>query len=76
MNIRSTEIAGAAGPFHATFVGGADVEAVDGRTLDVVCPSDGLPFARIARSGAPDVAQAVAAARRAFDGAWGRLTAL
>lgn len=76
MTIRSTGIAGAAAPFHANLVGGADVGADDGRTLDVVCPSDGLPFARIARSGAAEVARAVAAAREAFDGAWGRLTAL
>jgi aldehyde dehydrogenase (NAD+) len=76
MNIRSTEIAGAALPFHANVVGGANVEAADGRVLDVLCPSDGRVFARIARSGAEDVATAVAAARKAFEGDWGRLTAL
>jgi aldehyde dehydrogenase (NAD+) len=75
MNIRSSELAGAALPFHANVIGGADVEAADGRVLDVVCPSDGRPFARIARSGPEDIARAVGAARKAFEGDWGRLTA-
>jgi aldehyde dehydrogenase (NAD+) len=76
MNIRSTELAGASLPLHANVIGGANVEAADGRVLDVLCPSDGRPFARIARSGAEDVARAVAAARKAFEGDWGRLTAI
>ena len=50
--------------------------AGDGRTVAVVCPSDGEIFAAIPRSGADDVDAAVAVARRAFeDGPWGRLTA-
>lgn len=49
--------------------------AADGRTLEVLCPSDGQPFAVIARSGAAEVDGAVQAARAAFDGEWGRLTA-
>jgi aldehyde dehydrogenase (NAD+) len=57
-------------------IGGAHAPAADGRTLDVLCPSDGIVFAHIARSGAADVDAAVRAARAAFDGAWGRLTAL
>lgn len=51
--------------------------AADGRTLDVICPSDGNVFARIARGAAADVDAAVGAARRAFDeGPWGRMPAL
>lgn len=51
--------------------------ASDGRTLDMLCPSDGKPFARIARGSAADVDAAVKAARAAFeDGAWGRLAAV
>jgi aldehyde dehydrogenase (NAD+) len=76
MNIRSAESASAALPFSANIIGGASVGAADGRVLDVLCPSDGRAFARIARSGAEDVARAVVAARKAFEGAWGRLTAL
>jgi aldehyde dehydrogenase (NAD+) len=63
-------------PFRPNIIGGASVPALDGRTLDVLCPSDGKPFARIARSGARDVDAAVSAARVAFEGAWGRHTAL
>jgi aldehyde dehydrogenase (NAD+) len=49
--------------------------AKDGRTLEVLCPSDGKPFASIPRSGAADIDDAVRAARSAFEGAWGKLTA-
>jgi aldehyde dehydrogenase (NAD+) len=76
MNIRSAEGDTTALPFAANIVGGKSVGAVDGRVIDVVCPSDGKPFARIARSGAEDVSRAVAAARKAFEGDWGRLTAI
>ena len=64
---------------HLSFeniVGGKRIAGQDGRTLEVLCPSDGKPFAAIARSGAADVDAAVAAARRAFEGAWGRFTAV
>jgi aldehyde dehydrogenase (NAD+) len=44
--------------------------------LDCLCPSDGLPFAAIPRSGQADVDAAVAAARAAFErGPFGRMTA-
>ena len=56
-------------------IDGRRLPALDGRTLDVVCPSDGTVFATIPRSGAGEVDAAVAGARRALDGAWGRLTA-
>src|SRR5579863_7735890 len=74
MNVRSPE--GAALPFHGNIIGGASAGAADGRVLDVLCPSDGRAFAQIARGGPEDVARAVAAARKAFEGGWGRLTAL
>ncbi len=57
-------------------IGGRLVPALDGRTLDVLCPSDGEAFAAIARSGAADVDAAVGAARAAFEGPWGRFTAV
>jgi aldehyde dehydrogenase (NAD+) len=51
--------------------------ASDGRTLDVVSPSDGLPFAKLARGTANDIDAAVKAARHALEeGAWGKLTAV
>ena len=50
-----------------------------GQAIDVVDPSDGKAFARIARGTAADIDAAVTAARRAvgdaLDGPWGRMTA-
>jgi aldehyde dehydrogenase (NAD+) len=57
------------------FVGGDWALAAGGESIDVIDPSDGQPFARIARGNAADVDAAVAAARRAYDGAWGLLSA-
>jgi aldehyde dehydrogenase (NAD+) len=58
-------------------IGGKWQPASDGRTLDMVSPSDGRPFAAVARGTRADVDAAVAAARHAFEeGEWGRLTAL
>lgn len=58
-------------------IGGKWQPAADGRELDMVSPSDGEVFARIARGTAADVDAAVAAARHAFEaGDWGRMTAL
>ena len=49
--------------------------ARDGGTIPVTCPSDGAAFCEIAAGGAADVDDAVAAARVAFEGAWGALAA-
>src|SRR3954452_4529678 len=58
-------------------IGGKWLDASDGRTLDMISPSDGRAFARIARGTKQDVDSAVAAARQAFDeGIWGRMTAV
>ncbi len=75
MNVRTSEDAAAALPFSANLIGGASVDAADGRVVDVLCPSDGKPFAQIARSGPEDVNRAVKAAHKAFEGDWGKLTA-
>ncbi|HVY06436.1 MAG TPA: aldehyde dehydrogenase family protein [Burkholderiales bacterium] len=57
-------------------IGGKWQPASDGRMLDMVSPSDGQVFAKIARGTAADVDAAVKAARHAFEeGAWGKLTA-
>ena len=50
-------------------------EAAGGVTFPVVNPSDGEAFAAIARAGAEDVDAAVAAARGALAGEWGRMPA-
>jgi aldehyde dehydrogenase (NAD+)/betaine-aldehyde dehydrogenase len=60
---------------YLNFIGGESCQAFSGQTLDVLDPSDGMPFATIPRGGAQDIAQAVQAAHRAYRGPWGRLTA-
>jgi aldehyde dehydrogenase (NAD+) len=54
------------------FIGNAWVDADSGATLAMVDPSDGAPFAAIARGGAADIDAAVRAAQSACAGAWGR----
>jgi aldehyde dehydrogenase (NAD+) len=56
-------------------IGGNWVGARDERTLAVIEPASGLPFAAIARGGAHEVDLAIRAARAAREGAWGRCTA-
>ncbi len=57
------------------FIANEWVPPAGGDTLAVVDPSDGQPFARLARGNAADVDLAVAAARRAFEGPWGAASA-
>jgi aldehyde dehydrogenase (NAD+) len=57
----------------AHFIGNCWREAVSGAALPMIDPSDGKPFATIARGDAADVDVAVTAARSAFAGAWGAL---
>ncbi len=68
---------GAAGQHH--FIGNRWLPAAGGGSLPVIDPSDGQPFARIARGDAADVDAAVQAARRAYgesgEGPWGRCSA-
>jgi len=60
---------------YQCLIDGHEVAAEGGR-LDMVCPSDGKPFATIARGGKAEVDAAMSAARRAFEeGDYGRLTA-
>jgi aldehyde dehydrogenase (NAD+) len=56
------------------FIGGRWLAARDERTLPVIDPCDGQPVDSVARGGAHEVDLAVAAARAALDGPWGRLT--
>ena len=61
------------------FIDNRWVASATGQAIDVIDPSDGKAFARIARGTAADIGAAVAAARRAvgdaLDGPWGRTTA-
>jgi aldehyde dehydrogenase (NAD+) len=62
---------------YQNLIGGRWQPASDGRTLDLISPSDGQAFASIARGTKADVDAAVAAARHAFEeGAWGRMSAI
>lgn len=58
---------------YQNFIANRWVPARSGETLPVIDPSDGQPFDTIARSGAADIDAAVAAARAAREGAWGRM---
>jgi aldehyde dehydrogenase (NAD+) len=58
------------------YVAGEWVDARSGETFETIDPFTGRPWAVIPRAGAPDVDDAVRAARRAFDeGPWRRTTA-
>ncbi|WP_455357002.1 aldehyde dehydrogenase family protein [Streptomyces sp. SYSU K217416] len=55
-------------------IDGEFVDAADGRTFTTVDPGTGEPLADVAEASAEDVDRAVAAARRALDGPWSRLS--
>ena len=62
---------------YQNLIGGKWQPAADGRTVDMVSPSDGQTFAKIARGSKADIDAAVAAARHAFEeGAWSKLAAV
>ncbi len=66
----------AQGRAFMNLIDGQQVEAADGRRIDVICPSDGAVFASLSRSGKADIDQAVSAARNALEaGDWGRMAA-
>lgn len=59
------------------FIAGDWRPGLSGKTIDVIAPADGQPFAQIAAGNAGDIDAAVAAAHSAKeDGAWGRLNAV
>lgn len=60
---------------YRNFIANQWRDAVDGEQIDVRNPSTGEVFAKLARSRKEDVDLAVAAARQALSGEWGRLTA-
>lgn len=55
-------------------IDGKQVPAASGETFASFNPSNGESLAQVAFGGAEDVDRAVAAARRALDGPWGRMT--
>ena len=63
-------------PMQLNFIANQSVPALAGQTLNVIDPSDGQVFDQIQRSQAADIDQAVLAARAAFQGPWGQLSAM
>lgn len=57
------------------FINGRSVDALSGKTLDVLSPVDGQKFDTIPRGESADVDLAVQAARSALSSDWGRLNA-
>jgi aldehyde dehydrogenase (NAD+) len=57
------------------FINGQWVPAASGQTLPVINPATGETFDTLARGDARDIDAAVAAARAALSGPWGRMTA-
>jgi acyl-CoA reductase-like NAD-dependent aldehyde dehydrogenase len=72
-----TELGAAARSFlegpQRLIVGSERPQALDGRTFATLDPATGLEIAQVPHAGPEDVRRAVAAAREAFDGAWGAL---
>lgn len=59
---------------HKLFIDGDWVDAASGETFAATNPSDGTHLAELASAGPEDVDRAVAAARRALNGAWSQFT--
>ena len=59
---------------HGLVIGADRRSAASGQTLDVLDPSNGSCLGRVPAGGQADVDLAVAAARKALDGPWGRMT--
>ncbi|MER1968986.1 aldehyde dehydrogenase [Castellaniella sp. GW247-6E4] len=62
-------------PQYDHFINGAYAPPASGDYFDTENPYTGAAWARIARGNAADVDAAVAAAKAAFEGPWGKLTA-
>ena len=58
------------------FINNRWVSPASGESIPVVDPSDGQVFEAIARGNTADIDQAVSAARAAYEGDWGRLSAM
>ncbi|MDE2490707.1 MAG: aldehyde dehydrogenase family protein, partial [Elusimicrobia bacterium] len=59
---------------HKLLIGGAPVDAAAGRTFATLNPATGETLGTVAEGDAADVDAAVAAARRALEGPWAKMT--
>jgi betaine-aldehyde dehydrogenase len=60
---------------YQLFIDGQWVDAESGKTFSTPNPSTGAALAEIAEADKPDIDKAVAAARRAFEGKWSKVSA-
>jgi acyl-CoA reductase-like NAD-dependent aldehyde dehydrogenase len=60
---------------YQLLIDGQWVDSTSGKTLQTPNPATGEPLAEVAEADKADVDKAVAAARRAFDGKWSKLSA-
>ncbi|WP_352529493.1 aldehyde dehydrogenase family protein [Mesorhizobium sp. M0060] len=60
------------GRHRQMFIGGAWVDALLGRTMESRNPATGAVIATVPRGDRQDIDLAVIAARKAFEGPWGR----
>lgn len=56
------------------YIDGKFVDASTGESFDSINPATGKPIAKIQKAGQADVDAAVAAARRAYEGSWGKMS--
>ncbi|HEY8822721.1 MAG TPA: aldehyde dehydrogenase family protein [Dermatophilaceae bacterium] len=61
-------------PSYGLFIAGEFVEPKDGSTFKTISPSSEEVLAEVTEAGEADVDAAVRAARKAFEGPWGRLS--
>ena len=61
------------GTVKGLFIDGQSRPALSGRSFETSNPATGEVLARVAQAGPEDIALAVASARRAFEGEWGRM---
>jgi len=61
------------GAVKRLLIDGQWVEAASGKTFDSINPATGEVLARVAEGDAEDIDRAVGAARRAFEGPWGKV---
>jgi len=60
---------------YGNFINGAFIDPLNGKYRDSLNPATGEKLTKIAESNAADIDSAVKAARSAYQGAWGKLTA-
>ena len=74
LNISPSSAASERVPPKGVFINNGWRPSQSGKTIDVIAPAEGRAFTQIAAGDAADIDAAVAAARRAIEGAWGKLS--